>query len=84
MDYGVVINSYADFPAAEPVAIKYQAPLFFMNALKEAGKCKTLIVCGGDVNVVKKVAPASQIIDLSGKDRFETYIKIREFLQRGG
>lgn len=84
VEYGVVVNTYADFPAAEPVAVKYQAPLFLMSALKEAGKCKTLIVCGGDANVVKKVAPTARVIDLSGEDRFETYSKIKEFLQRGG
>jgi hypothetical protein len=81
MDYGIVIGSFADFPAVEPLAMKLQAPVFLAKALQEVNKCKTIIVCGADNKIVKSMAGSSNIINLSGADRYETYANIANYLK---
>lgn len=76
MDYGIVIGTYLDYPAAEPLARKLEAPIFIHGALQELHKCHNVIICGGPEEEVKKAAPDAKIENLSGLDRYETYALI--------
>ncbi|MGI6097481.1 MAG: N-acetylmuramoyl-L-alanine amidase [Dethiobacteria bacterium] len=82
MDNAIVINSYADFPAAEPLARKLNAPLFIRLALNDLNKAKTIFVCGGDLQQIKEAAPKAKIINLSGADRYQTSENIARLLQQ--
>ena len=71
----VVINSFADFPMAEAIAKKYKAPIFL--ASYAAGEiAETVYLIGGSAKGIK----AKKIVNLSGKNRYETAQKVGKHL----
>jgi len=71
----VVINSFADFPAAEQLARKYKAPIF-LASFAAGNIAETVYIVGGSANGIK----AKQIVNLSGKNRYETAQKVGKYL----
>ncbi|MDG5471511.1 N-acetylmuramoyl-L-alanine amidase [Jeotgalibacillus sp. ET6] len=77
LEKAIVINSFFDYPAAEAVANRLNVPIYPRSALT-AGAARELIVIGGTADGIQ----ASMITLLSGEDRFETSIKVRDYLNR--
>ncbi|MGD7043258.1 N-acetylmuramoyl-L-alanine amidase [Jeotgalibacillus proteolyticus] len=77
LEKAIVINSFIDYPAAEAVANRLNVPIYPRSALT-AGAARELIVIGGSADGIQ----ASMITLLSGEDRFETSIKVRDYLNR--
>lgn len=71
----VVINSFADFPAAEPLAAKYKAPIF-LRSFAGGEIAETVYVVGGNAAGIK----AKKVVNLSGKNRYETAVKVGKHL----
>lgn len=71
----VVINSFADFPAAEAVATRYKAPIF-LRSFAQGEIAETVYVVGGIPEGIK----AKKVVNLSGKNRYETASKVGKHL----
>ena len=74
LDVAVIINSFVDYPVAEPVARKHNCPIYPQGSTVKA---KKLIVVGGRAPDGFK----GEIIDLGGKDRFETAANVKKYLE---
>jgi N-acetylmuramoyl-L-alanine amidase len=72
----IVISGFADFPAAEKLALKLKAPVYLRSIVKGQKVAKELYVVGG----TKDGMVADKVTLLSGKDRFETAAAVGEFL----
>jgi N-acetylmuramoyl-L-alanine amidase len=77
LENAVVINSFVDFPNAEPLANKLGSPIFTRAVAEGKKVAKNIYVCGGS----KDKLVADKIVVLSGVDRYETAKKIGEFLK---
>lgn len=77
LEKAIVINSVADFAAAELLAVRLNAPIFFRRAMGQL-KAKEVYVIGGGVAGV----PGGNVIDLSGIDRLETAVKVYEWCKK--
>lgn len=82
VERAIVIGGDADYFNAAPLRDRLNCPLFSYSALGELAKVSTVYVCGGSVETVRKAAPAAEIVDLSGADRYETAAKIAAYLKR--
>lgn len=71
----IVINSFADFPAAEQLAAKYKAPIF-LRSFAEGEIAETVYVVGGDPAGIN----AKKVVNLSGKNRYDTAYKVGKHL----
>lgn len=71
----IVIGGYADYPVAEALANRINAPIYPWGAI-DGEIAKELIVVGGDVKGLK----ADKITNLSGNDRFETAANVKKYL----
>lgn len=71
----VVINSFADFPMAEAIAKKYKAPIF-LASYATGEIAETVYLIGGSAKGIK----AKKIVNLSGKNRYETAQKVGKHL----
>ena len=72
LETAILIGSYLDYPVAQPLMIKYSAPIY-EDVLPQA---KRLIVVGGKVPKEYK----GEVTDLTGKNRYETAEKVRKNL----
>ena len=81
VERAIVIGGDADYFNAAPLRNRLNCPIFAFAALGELSKVSTVYVCGGDVEIVREAAPASEIVNLSGSNRFETAAKIAAYLQ---
>ncbi len=70
---GIIINSFADFPAVEPLANELDAPIYLRGIDVELDKA---VVAGGSAGGVD----AENIVILSGECRYETAEKIKDYL----
>lgn len=68
----IVINTFADYPAAERLANKLRVPIYTRATAERSHQAKELIICGGFVGKLK----ADKITDLSGKTLFDTYANV--------
>ncbi|KON88936.1 hypothetical protein AF332_20510 [Sporosarcina globispora] len=73
----IVINGFADFPAAERLALNLKAPIYLRSTVKGKKVAKELYVVGG----TKDGIVADKVTLLSGADRFETATAVGEFLK---
>src|SRR5690606_21756747 len=71
----VVINSFADFPVAEAVANRYKAPIF-LKSFAKGEIAETVYIVGGSAEGIK----ARKVVNLSGKNRYETAQKVGKYL----
>lgn len=78
LERAIVINSYADFPAVEPLARRLDAPVFLRGSLDQL-KAKEVYVAGGGLH---GISGGNTVIDLSGENRYETAINIYNLLKR--
>ena len=72
----IVINSSADFSAAEGLANRKKAPIYTAYVAKKEQVAKHVYVVGGDTKGIK----ADEVTDLSGKDRYETAANVKKAL----
>jgi len=72
----IIINSYADFPAVEPLMYSLNAPIYLRGVDDEFD---TAVVAGGGMDGIE----ADAVIDLSGESRYETMYNIWEFDEVG-
>ena len=72
----IVINSAADFSAAEGLANRKKAPIYTAYVAKKEQVAKHVYVVGGDTKGIK----ADKVTDLSGKDRYETAANVKKAL----
>jgi N-acetylmuramoyl-L-alanine amidase len=78
LEKAIVINSFADFPSAEGLAYKLQAPIYLKSIAKSKQVAKEIYICGGTEEGIK----GEKFTVLSGADRYETAAKIGEFLKK--
>jgi N-acetylmuramoyl-L-alanine amidase len=76
LEKAVVINSFADYPVAEMLAIRLGAPIYPRSVATKSQVAKELFVIGGNVDGLKGKATV-----LSGKNRFDTAAKVNAFLK---
>jgi len=72
----IVVNTFADIPAVEPLAEYLDAPIFFRKATGQL-RAETIIVAGGDADAFKKAGV--KVINLSGADRWGTATLVGEY-----
>ncbi|MGV2620146.1 UNVERIFIED_CONTAM: N-acetylmuramoyl-L-alanine amidase [Halobacillus marinus] len=77
-EVAVVINSFADFPAVETLAIRENAMIALRRTAERRQVAKKIIVAGGGTAGLK----GSNFVDLSGATRLETARKIENYLKR--
>ncbi|WP_246055187.1 peptidoglycan-binding domain-containing protein [Pseudalkalibacillus caeni] len=78
LDKAIVINAFADFPLAEPLAMRIKAPIYIRAALPQGKIAKNLYVVGGTQEGLK----ADNITLLSGHDRFDVARAVEDFLSK--
>ncbi|MYL19280.1 N-acetylmuramoyl-L-alanine amidase [Halobacillus litoralis] len=74
----VVINSFADFPAVEALAIRKNALIALRAVAEKRQVAEQIIVAGGGTDGLK----GSNFIDLTGKTRLETSQNIKNYLSQ--
>jgi N-acetylmuramoyl-L-alanine amidase len=77
LEKAVVINSFADFPVAELLARRLNAPIYLRATAEGKKASKELYVVGG----TKDKLVADKIILLSGADRYDTAAAVKKFLR---
>lgn len=75
----IVVKSFADLPAVEPLAIKIDAPVYFREGCGTLD-AETVIVAGGDAKIFER--PGVKVVCLSGGDRWETATLVGEYYRR--
>lgn len=76
LEKAIVIHSFADFPNAEILANKLNAPIYMRNTATKQEVAKEVIVVGGSKNGIK-----GRVTLLSGGDRFETAAEVKKYLK---
>lgn len=76
LEKAIVINSFADFPNAEVLAIRIKAPIYLKRTATGNKVAKEIIIVGGN----KDGLVADKFTVLSGKDRFETAANVKKFI----
>lgn len=74
----IVLNGYADFPAAEPLAAKLGAGIFLRATAESRQVAKQIYIIGGGRGKLK----GSSFVDLSGSNRWETAKKVGEYFAK--
>ena len=77
LEKAVVINSFADYPMAEPLANRLGAPIYTRTVAAKSKVAKEIYVAGGEQTGLQ----ADKFVVLSGRNRFETARKIEEYLK---
>jgi N-acetylmuramoyl-L-alanine amidase len=72
----VVVNSFVDYPVAELLANRIEAPIYTKSVALNNKVASELIVVGGKSNGLK----ADKFTVLSGDDRFETAAKVKKYI----
>ena len=75
----IVINTFADFPAVEPLAKRLQAGIFLRGATADM-KAETVIVAGGEAESFK--GPGVEVVNLGGADRWYTAENVGNYFRR--
>lgn len=75
---GIVVSSNNDIPAAEILAKKLGAPIFYKATAENRQVADKIIVCGGNKDGVK----GSNVILLSGPDRFDAWQAIGNYIDK--
>lgn len=81
VEKAIVLGSDADICSAAPLRDRLDCPIFFRSALGQLAKVSTVYICGGALEPVKKAAPNSLLVNLSGGNRFETAAIIYDYLK---
>jgi hypothetical protein len=76
LEKAIVVNGFADFGTAEPLANRLQAPIYTRAALGNRKVSKELYVVGGTVDGLQ----ADKIIPLTGADRYDVAASVKKFL----
>jgi GH24 family phage-related lysozyme (muramidase) len=76
LEKAIVINGFADFATAEPLANRLQAPIYTRAALGNRKVSKELYVVGGNADGLQ----ADKIIPLTGADRYDVAASVKKFL----
>ena len=76
LETAIVINSFADFPAVEPLAKRLNAPIYLREGCGTLD-AETVIVAGGEAKIFER--PGVRVICLSGNDRWLTAANVGEF-----
>ncbi|MFC0524497.1 N-acetylmuramoyl-L-alanine amidase [Pontibacillus salicampi] len=76
LKYAVVINSYLDYPSAETLANRLQAPIYTRFVAEKGKVAEQLFIVGGDKQGLK----ADIFTVLAGDDRFSTAEKVKQYL----
>lgn len=76
LEKAIVINAFADFGIAEPLAARLEAPIYTRAALGNKKVSKELYVVGGTTDGLQ----ADKIISLTGSDRYEVAAAVKRFL----
>lgn len=74
----IVLNGYADFPAAEPLAAKLGAGIFLRATAESRQVAKQIYIIGGGRAGLK----GSSFVDLSGSNRWDTAKKVGEYFAK--
>ncbi|WP_166000663.1 N-acetylmuramoyl-L-alanine amidase [Bacillus sp. Cs-700] len=72
----VVVNSFVDYPVAELLANRIDAPIYTRSVASNNKVASELIVVGGKSNGLK----ADKFTVLSGTDRFATAAKVKKYI----
>jgi N-acetylmuramoyl-L-alanine amidase CwlA len=77
LEKAIVINSFADFPMAESLALRLQAPVYLRETADGKKVAKELYIVGG----AQGKLVADKVTLLSGANRFETAAAVAKFLK---
>lgn len=77
LERAVVINGFADSPAAERLALYLKAPIYLRSIVTGQKVAKELYIVGG----TKEGMVANKVTLLSGADRFETAAAVANFIK---
>jgi hypothetical protein len=77
LEKAIVINSFADFPMAESLALRLQAPVYLRETADGKKVAKELYIVGG----AQGKLVADKVTLLSGANRFETAAAVANFLK---
>lgn len=80
VERAIVIGGDADYFNAAPLRDKMNCPVFARSALGELRAVKTVYICGGNEEDVVAAAPDAELLNLSGRNRFETAANIQEYM----
>ncbi|WP_347553008.1 N-acetylmuramoyl-L-alanine amidase (plasmid) [Pseudalkalibacillus hwajinpoensis] len=72
----VVVNSFVDYPVAEVLATRIEAPIYTRSVASNSKVASELIVIGGNSKGLK----ADKFTVLSGANRFETAAKVKMYI----
>ncbi len=75
----IVLNSIADFSAAEPLATKLDVGIFLRKTAEKRIVAKQILIIGGGKGNIK----GNSFIDLSGSNRWETAKNVGEYYTDG-
>jgi hypothetical protein len=76
LEKAIVVNGFADFGTAEPLANRLQAPIYTRASLGNRKVSKELYVVGGTTDGLQ----ADKIVPLTGADRYEVAAAVKKFL----
>jgi N-acetylmuramoyl-L-alanine amidase len=76
LEKAIVINSFADFPMAESLALRLQAPVYLRETANGKKVAKELYIVGG----AQDKLVADKVTLLSGANRFETAASVAKYL----
>ena len=76
LDRAIVINSYADFPVAELLANRLEAPIYTRTVAQRIQVAEEIFVVGGSEEDLE----GDNFTVLSGDNRFETAARVSEYL----
>lgn len=80
LDTAIVLGGDPDYFIAAPLRNRLNCPVFARQALGSLKLFSKVIICGGPDEDVRQAAPSAEIISLSGADRFETAVRIKEYM----
>jgi N-acetylmuramoyl-L-alanine amidase len=78
LEKALVVNTFGDAFAAEPLSKRLQAPIYFRDTAEKIQVAKTIFVCGGSKEGLK----GSNFVELTGPDRWEAAKAIGDYLKK--
>ena len=71
VEYAILINTFADFPAVEPISERLNAPIYLRKGFNPEHKINKLYIAGGGEGDLD-LKNVDKVVDLSGEHRWDT------------
>jgi N-acetylmuramoyl-L-alanine amidase len=80
LEKAIVVNTFGDAFAAEPLSKRIQAPIYFRDTAEKIQVAKKIYVCGGSKEGLK----GNDFVELTGADRWLAANSIGNYVRGGG